>query len=184
MFWVTFQLSAFTFGGGFVIVSLMKKIFVEKLKWLGEDEMLDYTALAQSSPGVIAVNASILVGWRIAGAAGAAVTVFATVLPPLIVLTVISFGYEAFRDNFVVQCVLRGMQAGIAAVIADVVITLALTIIKSKKLVFIILMAASFVTAAFFNVNVILVIAVGGLAGALYAAKTAKKSDALTGGQK
>ena len=66
-------ISAFTFGGGFVIVSLMQKKFVDQLHWLEEEEMLDMTALAQASPGAIAVNAAILVGRKVAGGAGMAV---------------------------------------------------------------------------------------------------------------
>ena len=63
-------ISAFTFGGGFVIVTFMKKKFVDELHWISEDEMLDMTALAQSAPGAIAVNAAILVGRRVAGFTG------------------------------------------------------------------------------------------------------------------
>ena len=70
LFLSTLQLSAFTFGGGFVIIPLMRKKFVEQLHWIDEQEMLDLTAIAQSSPGAIAVNASILVGYRVAGATG------------------------------------------------------------------------------------------------------------------
>lgn len=60
-------ISAFTFGGGFVIVTFMKRKFVDELHWISEQEMLDMTALAQSSPGAIAVNAAILVGWKVSG---------------------------------------------------------------------------------------------------------------------
>ena len=75
LFTSTFTLSAFTFGGGFVIIPLMRKKFVEQLHWIDEEEMMDLTAIAQSSPGAIAVNASILVGYRVAGVPGALVTV-------------------------------------------------------------------------------------------------------------
>lgn len=85
LFTSTFTLSAFTFGGGFVIIPLMRKKFVEQLHWIDEEEMMDLTAIAQSSPGAIAVNASILVGYRVAGVPGALVTVLGTVLPPLII---------------------------------------------------------------------------------------------------
>ena len=71
LFTSTFTLSAFTFGGGFVIIPLMRKKFVEQLHWIDEEEMMDLTAIAQSSPGAIAVNASILVGYRVAGVHGA-----------------------------------------------------------------------------------------------------------------
>ena len=124
LFTSTFTLSAFTFGGGFVIIPLMRKKFVEQLHWIDEEEMMDLTAIAQSSPGAIAVNASILVGYRVAGVPGALVTVLGTVLPPLIILSIISFFYTAFRDNRIVALVMRGMQAGVAAVICDVVLTM------------------------------------------------------------
>lgn len=92
-------ISAFTFGGGFVIVSLMQKKFVDQLHWLEEEEMLDMTALAQASPGAIAVNAAILVGRKVAGGAGMAVAVLGTILPPMVVLSVISLAYQAFASN-------------------------------------------------------------------------------------
>ena len=65
LFLSNLYISAFTFGGGFVIITFMKRKFVDELNWIDEDEMLDLTAMAQSSPGAIAVNAAILVGWRV-----------------------------------------------------------------------------------------------------------------------
>ena len=82
LFFSSLKLSAFTFGGGYVIIPLMRKTFVEKYHWLSENEMMDLTAIAQSAPGAIAVNAAILVGYRIAGVVGALITVLGTVLPP------------------------------------------------------------------------------------------------------
>ena len=117
----TLYISAFTFGGGFVIITFMKRKFVDELHWIDEDEMLDLAALAQSSPGAIAVNAAILVGWRVAGFAGMLVAVVGTIVPPMLILTVISFFYQAFATNRYVSLVLKGMQAGVAAVILDVV---------------------------------------------------------------
>ena len=90
LFISTFSLSMFTFGGGYVIVPLMRKKFVKELGWIEEQEMLDLTAIAQSSPGAMAVNASILVGYRVAGVTGAFVAIVGTVLPPLISFSVIS----------------------------------------------------------------------------------------------
>ena len=77
LFWSMLYISTFTFGGGFVIITFMKRKFVDELHWLEESEMLDMTALAQSSPGAIAVNAAILVGWRVHGLSGMAVAVVA-----------------------------------------------------------------------------------------------------------
>ena len=96
LFWSTFQLSAFTFGGGYVIVPLMRKRFVEGLGWIDENEMIDLIAIAQSSPGPIAVNASIIIGYRIAGISGALCTILGTVLPPLIILSLISLVIRPF----------------------------------------------------------------------------------------
>ena len=167
LFSSTFYLSAFTFGGGFVIIPLMKKKFVDNLHWIEEEEMLDLTAIAQSSPGAIAVNASILVGYRVAGVPGALLTVLGTVLPPLIIISIISFFYAAFRDNVFVSMAMNGMLAGVAAVICDVVITMGSSIIRLRQALPILVLALSFVAVQFFDANIILVILVCGCIGAL-----------------
>lgn len=168
LFTATFLLSAFTFGGGYVIVPLMKGRFVDDLHWLAEQEMLDLTAIAQSAPGPIAVNASILVGWRVAGPLGSAVAILGTVLPPLIILSVLSLFYAAFRSNRVVAALLKGMQAGVAAVIASVVCDMAGNILKEKKLLPDLIMAAAFLATWFFGVNVAWIILVCALTGIIY----------------
>ena len=112
LFASTFKLSACTFGGGFVIIPLMRKKFVEELHWIEEEEMMDLTAIAQSSPGAIAVNASILVGYHVAGIKGALTTVVGTILPPLIIISIISMFYAAFRDNIYVSMAMTGMLVG------------------------------------------------------------------------
>lgn len=160
LFGTTFRLSAFTFGGGYVIIPLMRKQFVDKLGWLDEQEMLDLTAIAQSSPGPIAVNASILVGYRVAGVAGALVTMLGTVLPPLITLSVISLFYDAFRSNRIVAMVLKGMQAGVAAVIFDVVYTMTRNVLKQKRLLPLLTLAGAFVASWFLDVHILLILLV------------------------
>ena len=105
-------MSAFTFGGGYVILPLMRKRFVEQYHWIDEQEMLDLIAIAQSSPGAMAVNASILVGYHLSGLFGALITVVGTVLPPLIIISVISIAYTAFRDNVIVSLLLKGDAGG------------------------------------------------------------------------
>ena len=158
LFVSTLYISAFTFGGGFVIVTFMKRKFVDQLHWIDEAEMLDLTALAQSSPGAIAVNAAILVGWRVAGFAGMLVAVLGTILPPMVILTAISYCYEAFASNRYVALVLRGMQAGVAAVIFDVVCGLVANVRKLRRGVLWVIMGAAFVATAVFRVNVIYII--------------------------
>ena len=166
LFLSTFKLSACTFGGGFVIVPLMKKRFVEELGWIGEDEMLDLIAIAQSSPGAIAVNASILVGYHVAGFPGAMITVLGTVLPPLIIISIISLFYQAFRDNAIVNMAMAGMLCGVAAVICDVVLTMAGSTFQKKRILPVLVMLGSFIAVRFFSVNIILIILVCGMIGA------------------
>lgn len=167
LFFSTLYISSFTFGGGFVIVTFMKRKFVDELHWLTEQEMLDMTALAQSSPGAIAVNASILVGWHMAGALGAAVAVLGTILPPMLILSVISLFYAAFASNPYVALVLKGMQAGVAAVILDVVCGLGQNVVKEKNLLSLCIMAAAFIATFVLDVNVVYIILAAGLIGLL-----------------
>ena len=165
MFYTMLYISAFTFGGGFVIVSLMKKKYVDEFGWLTEEEMLDLTALAQSSPGAIAVNAAILTGYRLEGILGVIASVLGTVIPPVTTLSIISLCYGIFRDSPLVQAVLKGMQAGVAAVICDVVLDLSGKVVKTKSVLSILLMIAAFVLGYFFVLSVILVILAAAILG-------------------
>ncbi len=182
LFTSTFYLSAFTLGGGFVIIPLMKKVFADDLHWIEEDEMLNLAAIAQSSPGAVAVNAAILLGYRVAGIIGGLITIFGTILPPFITISAISFFYNAFRQNIVINAVLKGMQAGVAAVIADVVLNLGGNVMKEKDIIYAILMIGSFVATFFLKINVIYIIMACGCIGAvkiLIKTKKAKeRSDA------
>lgn len=120
LFFETLYLSAFTFGGGYVIVSLLKKKFVDDLHWISEDEMLDLVAIAQSAPGPIAVNGAIVVGYKICGFPGILLSVLGAVIPPFLMLSVISLFYSAFRSNFMIHHMLSGMRCGVSAVIMSV----------------------------------------------------------------
>jgi len=167
LFVSTLYISAFTFGGGFVIVTFMKKKFVDELHWIDEAEMLDLTALAQSSPGAIAVNAAILVGWRVGGFVGMLVAVLGTILPPMIVLSVVSLIYNAFVTNVYVALLLKGMQAGVAAVILDVVADLGGKVVKTRSPLHIVVMTAAFIANFCFDVNVVYIILAAALIGVI-----------------
>lgn len=158
LFKATFVLSAFTFGGGFVIVSLMKKKFVEELGWLDEEEMLDITAIAQSSPGPIPINASVILGYRMSGIVGSLVAVLGTALPPMFIISLISVFYTQFRENAVIAVALQVMRAGVAAVIFDVVINLAKNVCKTKRILYIGLMIVAFIATYMFDVSAMLII--------------------------
>lgn len=158
LFLSTLYISAFTFGGGFVIITFMKRKFVDELHWIDEEEMLNLAALAQSAPGAIAVNAAILVGWRVAGFLGMIVSIIGTILPPMIILSVISFFYAEFATNLYVTFALKGMQAGVAAVILDVVFGLGSNVLKEKSILSVTILIAAFIATYFMDINVIFII--------------------------
>ncbi len=160
LFKTMFVLSACTFGGGFVIVSLMKNKFVEELKWLGEDEMLDVTAITQSAPGPLPVNASVIIGYRMAGVVGSFTAILGTILPPMIIISIISVFYEQFRTNPYIAVALQVMRAGVAAVIFDVVINLAKSVLNTKRVLYIAMMIIAFVAAYLLGVSAMIIILV------------------------
>lgn len=153
-----FILSASTFGGGFVIVSLMKKKFVEDLGWLEESEMLDITAIAQSSPGPIPINASVILGYRMQGILGSIIAILGTSIPPMIIISIISMFYTEFRESEIIATALMVMRAGVAAVICDVVIKLAKNVIKTGNYLYIALMIIAFVMTYILGISAITVI--------------------------
>ena len=91
LFFACLYLSTFTFGGGYVIVTLLKEKFVDHYHWIEEDEMLDLVAIAQSSPGAIAVNGAIIVGYKLAGIPGMLVSVIGAIIPPMVILSCVLF---------------------------------------------------------------------------------------------
>lgn len=161
----TLYLSAFTFGGGYVIVSLMKKKFVDEYHWIEENEMLDLVAIAQSAPGAIAVNGAIVVGYKLAGIAGVMVAILGTVIPPFLILSILSVFYQAFRSNYVVSQMLEGMQAGVGAVIASVVFDMGEPIIKEKDILSILILAGAFIASYMWKINVVFIILFCGVLG-------------------
>ena len=144
LFLATLYLSAFTFGGGYVIVSLLKNKFVDHYHWIDEEEMLDLVAIAQSSPGAIAVNGSIVVGYKIAGIPGVLVSVFGAIIPPMVIISIVSVFYNLFSTNKMIAALLSGMKAGVGAVIASVVYDMGKNVVKTKDLMNIIIMIISF----------------------------------------
>lgn len=169
LFRATFLLSAFTFGGGYVIVSLMKKQFVDDYKWIEEDEMLDLVAIAQSSPGVIAVNGAIVIGYKFYGFLGVLTTVLATILPPFFIISVIYFFYHAFKTNPFIAMLLTGMQAGVGSIIFSVTYDMATKVFKIKSPLLICIMLTAFVLNTFFKVSVIYIILSSAVIGIIIA---------------
>ena len=160
-----FVLSACTFGGGFVIIGMIRKVFADKLHWITEDEILDLTVIAQSTPGPLGVNMAVITGYRICGVPGALVCALAASLPPMLIISVISVFYNQFKDNRIIALLVQGMRAGVAAVIVDVVIDLTEKVINIKKLLWMTLMVAAFIALVVFKVNIIWLIMICGAVG-------------------
>lgn len=158
LFFSTFYLSAFTFGGGYVIVSLLKNKFVDELHWIAEEEMLDLIAIAQSSPGAVAVNGAIIVGYKLCKLPGVICAIAGAILPPFFIISVISGFYTMFRDNEAVRAALGGMRAGVGAVIVSTVWDMGSNVVKKHEITLVIIMLCAFIANYFLHINVIFII--------------------------
>ncbi len=156
-------ISTFTFGGGYVVIPMIRKYFVEQKKLFSEEELMEMAAIAQSSPGAIAINLSILAGKRTAGWIGILISSLCSILPPIIILSFISNWYVAFSNNSYIAAILKGMQAGVAALIVDLIIDMYKMILEEKSILLNLLVPAAFIANAFFNVNVMLILVVSSL---------------------
>ena len=161
LFFASVYLSTFTFGGGYVIVTLLKEKFVDQYHWIDEEEMLDLVAIAQSSPGAIAVNGAIVVGYKLGGIPGMLLSVLGAIIPPMVILSLISLFYDAFCSNYYIAALLKGMTA---------VYDMGKNVAKSKDWVNVVIMVISFCVSYFLKVNIIyiiLIVAVFGFARTL-----------------
>lgn len=133
--------------------------------------MLDYVAIGQSAPGVLAINVSILIGYNLAGILGAVITIFGTIIPPLVIIGVVSYFYTYLQDNIWFKSIMLGLQCGVAAIMIDVVINMIKNIVKDKNVLMTILMIISFILIMFLQVNVIVIILASILLGILITLK-------------
>ena len=161
--YVNLFISTFTFGGGYVVIPMIRKYFVEQKKLFSEEELMEMAAIAQSSPGAIAINLSILAGKRTAGGIGILISSLCSILPPIIILSFISTWYVAFSNNLYIAAILKGMQAGVAALIVDLIIDMYKMILEEKSVLLNLLVPAAFIANAFFNVNVMLILVISSL---------------------
>ena len=111
LFWTFLKIGAFTFGGGYAMVALLEREFVEDKQWLSREEFLDMVAIAESTPGPVAVNGATYVGYKIEGAEGAAASTLAVCLPSFSVIYLISLFFDRFLSLRLVACAFRGIQA-------------------------------------------------------------------------
>ena len=166
-------LSGLTFGGGFVIIPLMQRRFVQELGWLTEEEILDMTAFARASPGAVTVNVAVQVGARVAGAAGAACGVLGTIVPPLAVLSAISLCYGAFSASDIVAALLYGLRLAVAVVAADAVAAMAAEIARGGDRLRLAVMGGVCLLAMATDISTIWLLAGGAVLGWLLAGREA-----------
>ena len=156
LFLTFFRIGAFTFGGGYAMIPLIQKEVVENKKWASDDDILDIIAIAESTPGPIAINSSTFVGYRVAGFWGAFFATLGMVLPSFTIILIISYVLKEFQDIKAVQFAFNGIRAGVLALLIKALWSMYKK--APKGLVSYIVMALSFILVAFLKINVIYVL--------------------------
>ena len=116
-FTIFFKIGAFTIGGGYAMVPLIENEIVTKRNWIDKDDFIDLLAIAQSSPGILAVNISIFIGYRLRGIWGSIVTALGTILPSFLIIIAIALFFHNFKDNTVVEHIFKGIRPAVVALI-------------------------------------------------------------------
>jgi chromate transporter len=116
-----FKIGAFTFGGGYAMISLIHTEVVENMNWLSDEDMTNMIVIAESTPGVLAVNTATFAGYKVAGFWGAAFATLGVTMPSVIIIGIISLFFDAFRDLKYVAYIFNGLRAGVVLLIFDAV---------------------------------------------------------------
>ena len=161
-----FKIGLVTFGGGYAMIPIIENEVVDRHKWLAKEELLDLIAIAQSCPGVFAINISIFIGYKLQKTWGAIASAFATALPSVIIILLIAMFFHQFQDNPVVAAVFRGIRPAVVALIAVPTFRLAQSANITLTNCWIPIACALAIWAL--GVSPILVIIVAGLAGYIY----------------
>ena len=176
LFLVFLKIGAFTFGGGYAMIPIIQKEIVENKKWITDDDILEIIAIAESTPGPIAINSATFVGYRVAGFFGAMFATLGVVLPSFVIILLISFVLREFQHIRAVQYAFNGIRAGVLALLIKALVSMYKK--APKGLISYIVMGASFIITAFFDINVLFVIigcAVFGLVTSLIVERRSKK---------
>ncbi|MBE6115225.1 MAG: chromate transporter [Erysipelotrichaceae bacterium] len=158
VFTTTFTTSM-TANSGYAILAVMKSLMVDKYHWFTEEEMNDFTTMSQSSPGPMAVNSSLIVGYQLAGPLGAFAAVVGVMIPPIVIMIIVTYFYQTIVTNQYVRIFMSGMQAGVVAMLIDVIIGLFTTVTKRKSIYPYIIMIISFVFIRFTDFSMFYLIA-------------------------
>ena len=166
LFAVFAKIGAFTFGGGYAMIPLIQREAAARRHWIREEDMLDILAIAESTPGPIAINAATFIGRKVAGVRGAVCATVGVVLPSFVIISAISLALQAFQHLRAVRYAFWGIRAGVLALILRALWSL---LAKCRRDAFsCAVMALALAAVAFFRVSAILVIAVAALAGIVY----------------
>jgi chromate transporter len=163
--WTFAYIGAFTFGGGYAMLPMLKREIVEKKHWATIDEIMDYFAIGQCTPGIIAVNTATFIGYKRKGVAGGIFATLGLVLPSLVIISVIAAGLENFAHIAAVQHAFAGIRVAVGALILDSVIKLFKGAVKDPAALAI--CAVAFVLSAVFRTSPVWVVAAAALAGFL-----------------
>lgn len=173
LFWIFFKIGAFTFGGGLAMLPLIRKELVERKKWISDEDMLDMLALAECTPGVIAVNSATYVGHTVGGFWGSLSATIGVILPSIIIITIVSFFYQAFLENKVISQIFHGVRIGAVVLILNALSKLYRVLKKDYMSYGFIVIALAL--ALLLNIPTITIIIFGMLIGAIFAVISAKK---------
>lgn len=176
LFLTFFKIGAFTFGGGYAMIPLIQKETVENKKWITDEDILEIVAIAESTPGPIAINSATFVGYRVCGVLGSFLATLGVVLPSFVTILAISYVLKGLQEFKAVQYAFNGIRAGVLALIIKALWSMYKQC--PKGVVSYILMAAAFIITAFFDVNVLFVIigcAIFGLVSSLIISRRAEK---------
>lgn len=182
LFVTFFKLGAFTFGGGYAMIALLEEELVAKKRWITSADMLDMVVIAESTPGVIAVNTATSVGYRTHGVSGAIIATLGVTLPSFVIIAALSFAIEAFQDNTWYQAAFTGIQACVGILIVNAFVKMAGQL--ERDWFSAILLLAAFACATFTKFNVIYLIMMGAVIGIAYTLiknKVAQKKQAADG---
>ena len=163
IFFAFFKIGAFTFGGGYAMIPLIQKEAVENHKWVTDEDILDIVAIAESTPGPIAITAATFVGYHTRGLAGAAAATLGVVLPPFGIILGLSYVLRAFQDAKIVQYAFRGIRVGVLVLLLKALWKMFQTNPKGAWAYG--MMGLSFVLTAFLKINAIFVIVLCGALG-------------------
>ena len=166
LFWQFFKFGCYTFGGGWSIVAQMQKEYVEKRGWLTEEDLLDITSVGRSLPGLMIGNVSYLFGYHVAGFPGAIACVTGMCIPPLLILTAVTWFYTQVRDNPYVSRAMVGVRATVVPIITSAALGLRKAALTDRFGYVILLLG--FVLYLFFGMNCITIVLLGGLLGFLW----------------